>query len=117
MSKAHGTNREHEQYTHQGIADVAAPATVKVSLFTKARIPATRNLNPMLSGEIVKGKKMSIKTLNATNTDVAINETLKARILAVAFGAAILFVVGFSHSTTAHNAAHDTRHALAFPCH
>jgi cobalt transporter subunit CbtB len=60
---------------------------------------------------------MTIKTLNATESDVAINETLKARILGVAFGTAILFVVGFSHSTIAHNAAHDTRHALAFPCH
>jgi len=41
----------------QGIADVAAPATVKVSFLIKARIPATLNLNPMLSGEIVKGTK------------------------------------------------------------
>ncbi len=60
---------------------------------------------------------MSIKTLNSTEQYVSTNETLKARILAVAFGTAILFVVGFSHSTIAHNAAHDTRHALAFPCH
>jgi cobalt transporter subunit CbtB len=60
---------------------------------------------------------MTVKTLNATENDVAISETLKARILAVVFGTAILFVVGFSHSTIAHNAAHDTRHALAFPCH
>ena len=60
---------------------------------------------------------MTIKTLNAAKTDVAINDTLRARILAVAFGTAILFVVGFSHSTIAHNAAHDTRHALAFACH
>jgi cobalt transporter subunit CbtB len=60
---------------------------------------------------------MTTKTLNAAESDVAINETLKARVLAVAFGTAILFVVGFSHSTIAHNAAHDTRHALAFPCH
>jgi cobalt transporter subunit CbtB len=60
---------------------------------------------------------MSIKTLSATGTDVAINEILKARILAVAFGAAILFVVGFANSTSIHNAAHDTRHTLAFPCH
>lgn len=60
---------------------------------------------------------MTIKTITAAKSDVAINETLKARILAVVFGTAILFVVGFSHSTIVHNAAHDTRHALAFPCH
>ncbi len=53
----------------------------------------------------------------APTSDVAINETWKARILAVIFGAAILLTVGFAHSTTVHNAAHDTRHTLAFPCH
>jgi cobalt transporter subunit CbtB len=60
---------------------------------------------------------MTIKTLNIIETDVVNNETLKARILAVAFGIAILFVVGFANSTSVHNAAHDTRHTLAFPCH
>jgi cobalt transporter subunit CbtB len=25
--------------------------------------------------------------------------------------------VGFSHLDAVHNAAHDTRHSLAFPCH
>lgn len=32
-------------------------------------------------------------------------------------GAALVFTVGFANSTTLHNAAHDSRHALAFPCH
>ena len=41
MSKALGTNREHERSTYQGIDVVAAPATVKVSFLTEARIPAT----------------------------------------------------------------------------
>ena len=36
---------------------------------------------------------------------------------AMAFGALILFAVGFLPMEAAHNAAHDTRHALAFPCH
>ena len=60
---------------------------------------------------------MNDKTLNAPASAVAINETLKARILAAAFGAVILFTVGFAYSTPIHNAAHDTRHSLAFPCH
>lgn len=33
------------------------------------------------------------------------------------FGLAILYGVGFSPFTRAHNAAHDTRHANGFPCH
>jgi cobalt transporter subunit CbtB len=35
-------------------------------------------------------------------------------VLAMALG---LFVVGFSHISAVHNAAHDVRHANAFPCH
>jgi cobalt transporter subunit CbtB len=32
-------------------------------------------------------------------------------------GAGMVFMVGFAHSEVMHNAAHDTRHSLAFPCH
>jgi cobalt transporter subunit CbtB len=38
-------------------------------------------------------------------------------LLAAMFGIALLFGVGFSHAEVLHNAAHDTRHAAAFPCH
>jgi cobalt transporter subunit CbtB len=33
------------------------------------------------------------------------------------FGLGLVFLTGFAHSQTIHNAAHDTRHAMAFPCH
>lgn len=36
---------------------------------------------------------------------------------ALVFGLIIIFAVGFMPVEAAHNAAHDTRHALAFPCH
>lgn len=36
---------------------------------------------------------------------------------ALSFGLIILFAVGFTSMGVAHNAAHDTRHSLAFPCH
>jgi cobalt transporter subunit CbtB len=42
---------------------------------------------------------------------------LTQNLAALAFGAIILFAVGFMPMAAAHNAAHDTRHALAFPCH
>ena len=35
----------------------------------------------------------------------------------LAFGFVLLFGVGFSTLSIAHNAAHDTRHATGFPCH
>jgi len=34
-----------------------------------------------------------------------------------AFGLLMLYGVGFSTLSVAHNAAHDTRHATGFPCH
>ena len=36
---------------------------------------------------------------------------------AAALGFIILFGVGFAPMDIAHNAAHDTRHSVAFPCH
>jgi cobalt transporter subunit CbtB len=37
--------------------------------------------------------------------------------LAVLLGAFLLFGTGLSTISAAHNAAHDARHAFAFPCH
>jgi cobalt transporter subunit CbtB len=38
-------------------------------------------------------------------------------LVAFAFGVALVFMTGFAHSAMLHNAAHDTRHSLSFPCH
>lgn len=40
-----------------------------------------------------------------------------AALVTLLAGLALVFLTGFSHSATIHNAAHDTRHAMAFPCH
>ncbi len=32
-------------------------------------------------------------------------------------GASLLFLSGYAQATVLHDAAHDTRHAMAFPCH
>lgn len=32
-------------------------------------------------------------------------------------GATLTFAVGLSNIAVAHNSAHDTRHAIGFPCH
>lgn len=34
-----------------------------------------------------------------------------------ASGVMLLYVVGFAPMAVMHNAAHDTRHAVVFPCH
>ena len=38
-------------------------------------------------------------------------------VTAIALGFAVLYVVGFAGSAGIHEAAHDTRHSLNFPCH
>ncbi|HYM71936.1 MAG TPA: CbtB domain-containing protein [Stellaceae bacterium] len=38
-------------------------------------------------------------------------------LVAMALGLLFIYGVGFAHPTTIHNAAHDTRHSFAFPCH
>jgi cobalt transporter subunit CbtB len=40
-----------------------------------------------------------------------------AAAIAALLGLFLLYGVGFANPTTLHNAAHDTRHAFAFPCH
>lgn len=40
----------------------------------------------------------------------------QASVLAL-IGLAFVFLAGFAHPELVHNAAHDARHAFAFPCH
>lgn len=44
-------------------------------------------------------------------------QALPGALAAALLGAVIIWVVGFSHVEAIHNAAHDTRHSHAFPCH
>lgn len=37
--------------------------------------------------------------------------------VAVMLGVGLIYGVGFAGSGTIHDAAHDTRHSLSFPCH
>lgn len=42
---------------------------------------------------------------------------LTAVVLGLLLGAFLILGVGFANSSTIHNAAHDTRHSVSFPCH
>ncbi|GLQ05960.1 CbtB domain-containing protein [Sneathiella chinensis] len=49
-----------------------------------------------------------------------VSTSVNPRVLALTMfilGAGIVFLTGFAHSTTLHNAAHDSRHSMSFPCH
>jgi cobalt transporter subunit CbtB len=45
------------------------------------------------------------------------SERLAAAAIAALLGLGVIWGVGFSHVPAWHNAAHDTRHSMAFPCH
>ncbi len=47
----------------------------------------------------------------------AVPRRLGAAVVAALIGVFILFGVGLAQPETLHNAAHDARHAFAFPCH
>jgi len=47
----------------------------------------------------------------------ALSKRLTPALMAALLGAFILWGVGFSHISVLHNAAHDVRHSMAFPCH
>jgi cobalt transporter subunit CbtB len=42
---------------------------------------------------------------------------LAAALMAALLGGLVIWAVGFSPIDVAHNAAHDTRHSIGFPCH
>ncbi len=60
---------------------------------------------------------------NAVNQEVVSDGLIrrmvavKPAILAIVLGIFILYGVGFAQPQLLHDAAHDTRHAFAFPCH
>ena len=47
----------------------------------------------------------------------ASSNVIAQAVLAMTLGLFVVGVVGFSHISAVHNAAHDVRHANAFPCH
>ena len=42
---------------------------------------------------------------------------MPAAFFAILFGAFLIYGVGFASPMALHNAAHDSRHSFAFPCH
>jgi cobalt transporter subunit CbtB len=65
-------------------------------------------------------------TITPTTLDAAVGRpavassssgTLLAAMVALVLGLALVYTTGFAAPSALHNAAHDTRHALSYPCH
>ena len=57
---------------------------------------------------------MTTRTLTTTTR---VSTRIFAGLVCVFLGVGLIFMVGFSNMSVAHNTAHDTRHAIGFPCH
>lgn len=95
-----------------------------------ARRPAYLKIHATRYGGCLNGIFMSLNTsFNSTSqlsiqsaADLGISTNFTKHLVpqllgALLFGATVLYGVGFASADVAHNAAHDTRHAFAFPCH
>jgi cobalt transporter subunit CbtB len=56
-------------------------------------------------------------TAAAELKSLSLSDRLIAGSLALFIGLTLVFGVGFANDMTVHNGAHDTRHAMGFPCH
>jgi cobalt transporter subunit CbtB len=52
-----------------------------------------------------------------SSTSLSASQRLGAGLALLFIGLTLTFAVGLSNMALAHNTAHDTRHAIGFPCH
>jgi cobalt transporter subunit CbtB len=56
-------------------------------------------------------------TTTTHTTNLSVPERLIAGSLALLIGLTLIAGIGFANDMAVHNGAHDTRHAIGFPCH
>jgi cobalt transporter subunit CbtB len=60
---------------------------------------------------------MSPQTLTRPVTSAITASAVLSVVFAILLGSVLVYGVGFASPMTIHNAAHDSRHSFAFPCH
>ena len=56
-------------------------------------------------------------TARTQTVPLSLSQRIAAGFAVLFVGATLFFTVGLSNMAVAHNTAHDTRHAIGFPCH
>ena len=85
---------------------MAAAANLKVD-------PASRDVRSAQGQELI----MAVPIFARDASSVSKSDAVSAAAAAAMLGIALLFVAGFAQPQALHDAAHDTRHSFAFPCH
>ena len=88
---------------------------------------AFRNQRPAKSGDLPDalpgnhaqdtGLTEGDMTTRTVSVSFAASQRKSIGLVCVFLGALFVWGVGFAQSSHLHNAAHDTRHAIGFPCH
>ncbi|WEJ32573.1 CbtB-domain containing protein [Devosia sp. SD17-2] len=60
---------------------------------------------------------MTTTTVSSSLSSLSLSQRLMAGLLALFLGTTLLVGTGFAGDYRLHNGAHDTRHAMGFPCH
>ncbi len=55
--------------------------------------------------------------VKSSTQSISVSQLMTAGAICLFLGASLVFLVGMSPMSAAHNAAHDTRHSIGFPCH
>ncbi|NMD07727.1 MAG: CbtB-domain containing protein [Phyllobacteriaceae bacterium] len=56
-------------------------------------------------------------TATVQSRSISFTQRLAVGVSAMFLGSFVIFGVGLAQDARLHNAAHDTRHAIGFPCH
>jgi cobalt transporter subunit CbtB len=60
---------------------------------------------------------MHARAIGAGQTVQGVRSEVAGAVGALLFGIFVVFMVGFAGASVLHEAAHNTRHSIAFPCH
>lgn len=74
-------------------------------------------LNSQVSISACGPKSSADGSAGLVPASTAVGSLRVAAILAALFGLVLIWGVGFAGPSAIHNAAHDARHSIAFPCH
>ena len=55
--------------------------------------------------------------VKTSTVSLSVSQRMTAGAICLFVGASLVYLVGMSQIGNSHNAAHDTRHAIGFPCH
>jgi cobalt transporter subunit CbtB len=63
------------------------------------------------------GMMMHVRTIGTARTVPAVHSEIAGAMCALFLGVFVVVMVGFAGASVLHEAAHNTRHSIAFPCH